>query len=415
MSFASEVDIAVIGGGAAGVAAARRLGSAPVSVLLLEARARLGGRAHTVPAGAYPVDLGAGWLHSADANAWRPIAEELGFTIDRTPPPWMRQAFNLDYPPEEQRAYRQAFEALEQRVEAAAQDGLPDRPVSDLLEPGSRWNARLNAFSGAYNGAPFDDISLHDYHAYEDTGVNWRIAEGYGTTVAAWGDGLPVALGAPVSRIEHGGARLRLTTPEGVLEARAAIVCVQTAVLAQGRLAFDPPLSDKVAAAADLPLGHVNKAFLALAEPEAFPAETTLVTRFDTAMTGTYHLRPFGRTMIEGFFGGDLAAELERAGMAAFGDFAIDELAGALGSDFRRKVRLLTASTWAMEPWTGGAYSHARPGRAGARTIMAEPVEGRLFFAGEACSPHAFSTAHGAYETGIAAGEAALAALGLAT
>ena len=173
--------------------------------------------------------------------------------------------------------------------------------------------------------------------------------------------------------------------------------------------------SANASAAADLPLGHVNKAFLALAEPEAFPAETTLVTRFDTAMTGTYHLRPFGRTMIEGFFGGDLAAELERAGMAAFGDFAIDELAGALGSDFRRKVRLLTASTWAMEPWTGGAYSHARPGRAGARTIMAEPVEGRLFFAGEACSPHAFSTAHGAYETGIAAGEAALAALGLAT
>ena len=48
--------------------------------------------------------------------------------------------------------------ALIARLEAAAQDGLPDRPVSDLLEPGSRWNARLNAFSGAYNGAPFDDI-----------------------------------------------------------------------------------------------------------------------------------------------------------------------------------------------------------------------------------------------------------------
>ncbi len=60
----------------------------------------------------------------------------------------------------------------------------------------------------------------------------------------------------------------------------------------------------------------------------------------------------------------------------------------------------------------GGAYSNARVGRSGARAILAAPVEDRLFFAGEACSPHAFSTAHGAFETGIAAAEAALAAVG---
>jgi monoamine oxidase len=409
MSFPGEVDIAVIGGGAAGVAAARRLARAPVRVLLLEARDRLGGRAHTVAARGFPVDLGCGWLHSADANPWTGIAEGLGLTIDRSPPPWMRQAFNLEFSPEEQRAYRAAFEALAERVEAAA--GEPDRPVSDLLEPGSRWNARLNAFSGAYNGAAFCDISVHDYHAYQDTGVNWRVREGYGTAVSAYGGGLPVALGVPVARIEHGGARLRLVTPAGVLEARAAVVAVPTAVIAEGRLAFDPPLPDKLEAADALPLGHVNKAFLALSQPQAFPAETTLVARFDTARTGSYHLRPFGRPMIEGFFGGDLAGDLEREGQAAFGAFAVDELAGLLGSDFRRQVRFLTASVWTAEPWTGGAYSHARPGHAGARAVLAEPVEARLFFAGEACSAHAFSTAHGAYQTGVSAAEAALEAL----
>ncbi|HTK36117.1 MAG TPA: NAD(P)/FAD-dependent oxidoreductase [Caulobacteraceae bacterium] len=411
MSFATEVDICVVGGGAAGIAAVRRLKGAPVSTLLVEARPRLGGRAHTVEAGGFPVDLGCGWLHSADENAWTGVAEALGLTLDKTPPPWRRQAFNLQYPPEEQQAYRQAFDALEQRIEAAVAG--PDRPVSELLEPGSRWNARLNAFSGAYNGAPFSDISVHDYHAYEDTGTNWRIREGYGTTVATFGRDLPMALGAPVTRIEHDGPRLRLVTADGILEARAVIVAVPAAVIASGRLSFDPPLADKVAAAEALPLGHVNKAFLTLSEPELLPAETTLVARFDTARTGAYHLRPFGRPLIEGFFGGDLAAELEGEGEAAFGAFAIEELVSLLGSDFRRKARFLTASTWAREPWTGGAYSHARPGHAGARAVLAAPVEERLFFAGEACSPHHFSTAHGAYETGVAAAEAALKALRL--
>jgi monoamine oxidase len=198
-----------------------------------------------------------------------------------------------------------------------------------------------------------------------------------------------------------------------VLEARAAVVCVPTTVISEGRLAFDPPLPAKVEAAGALPLGHVNKAFLRLDEPDALPAETTLSTRFDTAMTGAYHLRPFHRPLIEGFFGGALADELERAGEAAFGEFAVAELADALGSDFRKKVHFLTASTWGTEPWTGGAYSHARPGHAGARRILAEPVGARLFFAGEACSPHYFSTAHGAYATGVAAAEGVLQALGV--
>jgi monoamine oxidase len=395
------------------VAAARRLAGAPVSVLLVEARERLGGRAHTVEAGGFPVDMGCGWLHSADDNPWPGIAEGLGLTLDKSPPPWMRQAFNLHYSPQEQAAYRAEFNALEERIAAAAEGPGPDRPASELLEPGSRWNARLNAFSGAYNGAPFDDISVRDYHAYEDSGVNWRVREGYGTAVATYGAGLPTALGIPVTRIEHDGARLRLITPEGILQARAVIVAVPTAVIAEGRLTFNPPLPDKTAAAASLPLGHVNKAFLALSNPEALPAETTLVTRFDTPRTGAYHLRPFGRPMIEGFFGGDLARDLEYAGESAFGEFATGELVSLLGSDFRAKVKLLTASTWAVEPWTGGAYSHARPGHADARAILAAPVEQRLFFAGEACSPHYFSTAHGAYETGVLAADAALKALGL--
>jgi monoamine oxidase len=128
-----------------------------------------------------------------------------------------------------------------------------------------------------------------------------------------------------------------------------------------------------------------------------------------TAM-GTFHLRPFGQPCIEGFFGGRFAQELEDAGDGALAAQSIDEIAGFLGNDFRRKLRPLSESRWAHDPFARGSYSHALPGHAGARAVLAAPVEERLFFAGEATSPDFFSTAHGARDSGErAAGEAVVA------
>jgi monoamine oxidase len=68
-------------------------------------------------------------------------------------------------------------------------------------------------------------------------------------------------------------------------------------------------------------------------------------------------------------------------------------------------------SAWARDPYALGSYSYARVGAAHARAGLAAPVDGRLFFAGEATSPHDFSTAHGAYRTGLRAAGEALATL----
>src|ERR1700745_340528 len=86
----SEVDVAVIGAGAAGIGAARRLrGAGPVSLLVLEARARIGGRVHTIAPAGFPLDRGAEWLHSADRNPLSPIARDLGFSGHHRPPEWI--------------------------------------------------------------------------------------------------------------------------------------------------------------------------------------------------------------------------------------------------------------------------------------------------------------------------------------
>ena len=163
-------------------------------------------------------------------------------------------------------------------------------------------------------------------------------------------------------------------------------------------------------AAAGLPLGLADKLFLSLSDAQEFDKESRLFGRTDRSGTGVYHVRPFGRAQIEAYFGGRLAAELEAAGDSAFADFAIGELVGLLGSNFARRVKPLNLHRWGDDPFSRGSYSYALPGKADCRAELAAPVDDRLFFAGEACSRTDYSTAHGAYLTGVAAAEGAIAA-----
>ena len=406
------MDVIVVGAGAAGLAASARLRALGARHLVLEARGRLGGRAHTVLVeGGFAVDLGCGWLHSAKQNEWTQIAERMGVAIDRSPAPWSKPALDLNFPVADQREYRRAFEALEARMETLAAKQSGDAPASSAIRPeDARWRPLFDAFSGYYNGAAFDDISLKDYAAYQPTEDNWRLPGGYGDLMAHFGADLPIRFDTPVARVEHGGARVKVVTPGGGIEARAVILAVPTTVLAAGALAFDPALPDKVEAAANLPLGHVNKVFLHLSEEEEFAPDSLAYGRTDSRNTGSYTLRPMGRPLIEGFFGGEIAGRLESE-PGGLGAFAIEELCSVFGSDFKGRVQFQCESAWSADSWSGGAYSHAKPGYAGMRAVLAAPVDGRLFFAGEATSPHAFSTAHGAYETGVAAANAVVAAL----
>ena len=108
-----DVEVVVVGGGAAGVAAARRLHQASIDCLLVEARPRLGGRAWTViDASGFALDLGCGWLHSADRNPWVRVAEEQGVAIDKTPPPWQRPPLEVGFSRAEQDDFQKALRRL---------------------------------------------------------------------------------------------------------------------------------------------------------------------------------------------------------------------------------------------------------------------------------------------------------------
>jgi monoamine oxidase len=115
--------------------------------------------------------------------------------------------------------------------------------------------------------------------------------------------------------------------------------------------------------------------------------------------------------VIECFMGDEAARMVEEMGPAAGFAHAIDQVAGPFGSSVRRNLHPLVASNWGRMTFVGGAYSHALPGRAAARQDLALPFEQRLFFAGEATHPDDFSTAHGAYDSGVRAAEETIAAL----
>ncbi len=393
-------DVVVIGAGAAGVAAARTLHDARRSVTLVEARSRLGGRAWTHQHTGYGLDLGAGHLHSADENDWARIAPGLGFTIDERPPAWARPAYPANFALSEQEDYWVAMEQLYARFDAEPES---ERRMSEYFEPGGRWNPLLDAMATYINGAPFGDIVLREHALYHDTEQNKRVREGYGALIAAYAAGIDVRLNTPVTLIDHSGERIRIVTPRGDISARAVIVAVPPGVMANESLRFSPALPEKIDAAHALPLGVADKVFLALDNPEDLPVETRLYGSTTRTETGSYTLRPFGRPMIDGYFGGPFARALENEGDGAFAAFAIEQICGALGHGMRKRLTPIIESAWARDPYALGSYSYGSPGAQAARAKLAAPVDGRLFFAGEHCSDVDFSTAHGAYRTGVAA------------
>jgi len=405
------VDVVIVGAGAAGVAAARRLAASPLSTIVLEASARVGGRAWTCDLARMALDLGCGWLHSADRNAWTRIAEEAGFAVDRRLPAWGRQYRDLGFPRDEQAAARGAFAEWTRRL----RDAPPASDcAADALAADGKWNAHIESISGFINGDELKRISVADLSAYDtaSTGANWRVARGYGALIAA---SLPrpidLRLSTPVASIELGAAGLKLRTPVGAIQARSAILTVSTTVLAGEAIRLPRELEPWRNAASLLPLGRNEKLFLEIVGPGPFEPETQALGNPRDQRTGAYYIRPFGRPAIECFFGGAGARIVESDGQAAGFAHAIDEIVSLFGSEVRRSLRPLAASNWSRMTYVGGGYSHALPGHAAARKHLARPFEGRIFFAGEATNPDDFSTAHGAHDSGVRAAEEAIAAL----
>jgi len=409
--LSADVDIVIVGGGAAGVGAARRLAGNGLTTLVLEAGSRLGGRACTQEFRGLDLDLGCGWLHSAERNSWAAIAQSTGMPLDQSRAAWGIQYHDLGFTLAEQAEAWLAFEGWTRRLAASppasdcAADALGDGP----------WNAHIRAIVSFISGASLEKLSAADYVAYDEasTDANWRLQSGFGALVArSFPREVALRLATPVDSIAliHDG--VRITTPAGAIRARAVLLTVSTQVLAGDTLKLPPELDPWREAARLLPLGLNEKLFLEIVGEAPFEPESHVTGNPRDAATASYYIRPFGWPVIECFFGGERARLLTEEGLAAGFAFALDQLATLFGADIRARLRPLAASHWTRSTRIGGAYSYALPGQKAARLRLARPFERRVFFAGEATHATDFSTAHGAQDSGIRAAEEVMSALG---
>jgi monoamine oxidase len=412
----TETDVIIIGAGSAGLSAALELDELGIDYRLVEGSHRIGGRAYSeeIAPGEW-FDLGCSYLHQGLNNPFAEIADRLGIAIGREHGDifeHIRAHHNgLQLDEQRQSAYFAYFTACDSAIEASVALG-EDVAIAALVDLESKYfDSWANSMAGL-NSLDIDETSSLDYHRAAGD-VDYPVANGYGNLVAAWGASVPVSLNTRVDAIDWSGLRVRVDTGKGSLSGKAVLCTVSTGVLAALDIEFSPKLPDwKIEAVQGLPTGTENKIGVHF-DRDVFGTEGRGFHNVwnDDGEAAGFEASVMGQNIAIVFTGGRHAIWLEKQGQQAGHDFAIDRVAEAFGNDIRRHVTRSIVTAWTTEPWTKGSYSCALPGQAHQREILARPLDGRLFFAGEATTPGDNSTCHGAFRSGIRAAREIAAAL----
>jgi monoamine oxidase len=413
---AGEVDVIIVGAGAAGIAAARRVAAANKRYVLLEASNRLGGRCATdTKIFGVPYDLGAHWIHNLDTN---PVAKlATGFDIYPAP---RTQTLRVGA-----RAARdselETFLAATLRSHRGMTDlnkAKTDFPANRLLPKDLfDWQSTVEFMLGPFaTGKELSEISAFDMaRAVErDNGAFCR--QGYGALLAKLGTGFGAQLSTPVEAILWGN-KFAVDTPKGNFIGKAIIVTVSTGVLTSDKIEFIPPLPKRqLDAASKLSLGSYDHIALEMpGNPLGLQKDDMVFERADGTKTAALLANVSGTDLHLVEVAGSFGRELSARGEAAMIAFAGDWLASLFGNNARRAIKRSHATRWNADPLSFGAMSAAGPGNSDARKILMEPLGGKVFFAGEAVHETQWGTVNGAWDSGTRAAEAALRRLGVST
>lgn len=401
-------DVIIVGAGSAGLAAAKTLISLGKTVVVIEAAERIGGRAYTESETfGVPFDHGCSWITAAN-NPYVKMAKDWGFELkDHVSPGEAFFVGDRRANSAERKKYDSSWSAIQGALSKAGRAGM-DVSAASVIPADLEYSGISQSWIGAMDwGVDFKDLSTMDNWESADANPNYMVKEGHGALVARLGDGLPVKLSTPATRIDWSGNGVAVETPQGTLRAKACIVTVSTGVLGAGSIKFTPALPAwKQQAIDDLPMGLLAKITLQFdGNRLGFTSDNWLTYWVPNEMPAKacYFLTwPFEFDLMIGFMGGAFGWELSKAGPEAAIDFALDEVVKIVGSKARTHFVKGHLTGWAENPLTLGAYAAARPGRYGARADLAKPLGKRVFFAGEAMAGPYVALCGGAYVSGEA-------------
>lgn len=399
----SNPEVIIVGAGMAGLAAARTLMLNGVSVAVLEARNRIGGRAFTDRTTfGLPYDHGCAFIHSAEENPIARLASNLGYELSEEGDYWLivegRDASIADY--DELGA---TLDRIDRAISQAAKAGQ-DVPASTVVEESGNWAPLAKALIGDINaGVPLEELSTADYAAQFGGGDDALVAKGLGTVVAEYGEQVPVQLGTPVDRINWGANRVSVTTTGGTLNGRVAIITVSTGVLGGRAIRFTPDLPEwKWEAIERVPMGLLNKIALQFDRPFPDARDNTSVNYpVEEGEAISFMINPFGKPLAIGFVGGAFAFEVEQQERSAAIDLAKEQLVSLFGSAVHKHFVKGHVTGWGQDPYALGSYAAAKPGYSRMRRELRRTIEDRLYFAGEATHGEWAGQLTGAYLSGV--------------
>jgi monoamine oxidase len=406
------IDVVIIGAGAAGIAAAQRVLAAGRTCVVLEASGAVGGRCMTDNAlFGVPCDLGARAFHTPESNPVTRLAVQNGFDIFpaasglrlRISRRYAREGEMEDMLAALARANLAIGDAA-RKTDIACAQALP----KDLGE----WRPTIEFMLGPYFcGKDLTELSSVDVARAAERNMQAFCRQGVGAVIAKLAAAAPVRLSTPATRITWSGrSGVQVESPQGTIDARAAIVTASTSVLAAGKLRFTPDLPKRqLDAFEQLKLGSFDHVILELpGNPLGLRRDELVFEKSARPNTAAVLANMQGGTLctvnVGGRFGRDLAAKGSKEMIA----FALDWLDNLYGSNIKRTVGRSHATRWNEQPWIMGAMSGAAPGGQAARRALMEPINNRLWFAGEAVHERLWGTVGGAWESGERAAVAAL-------
>jgi monoamine oxidase len=410
---ATYSDVIVVGAGAAGIAAARRILAGGRRVTVLEATDHVGGRCVTdTRSFGVPFDRGAHWIHVPDLNPVARLAPRSGLDVYPAP---RGQTLRIGRRNGREGELEEFLAALvrSNRAIAEAARGKADMSCAQALPKDlGDWRATIEYVLGPYAaGKDLAELSAFDFarSAERDSAAFCR--QGFGALLARLAAGLPIQLSTPVTRIDS-GAGLEVETPRGRLGARAVIVTVSTNVLAAGKIKFSPEVPKRqLDAAARLRLGSFDHIAVELSGAP-LQSDELIFEKAEGAQTAAMLANVGGTQLCVIEVGGRFGRELAGRGEQEMIAFAGDWLARLYGNDVRRAIKRSQATRWNDDPWTLGAFTAAAPGAQPARRLLMEPLRDRIWFAGEAAHETLWGTVGGAWESGERAAEAVLKRIG---